>query len=155
MAKLLLFLLFLSTSFSVTAQNSPEEAAVKKTIETFFEGFHAQDTLKMRSVMGENPIMQSIGQVKPEGDVELTSSEFSDFLKSMATIPKGMKFEEKIHSYEIKVDGNMANAWTPYSLLINDQLSHCGVNNFQLFKKDGEWKIIYLVDTRRREGCEI
>ena len=155
MAKIFSFLLFLSISISVTAQNSSEEAAVKKTIEIFFEGFHAQDTLKMRSVMGEDPIMQSIGILKPEGEVELRSEEFSNFLKSMATIPKEMKFEEKIHSYEIKVDGKMANAWAPYSLYINDKLSHCGVNNFQLFKKDGEWKIISLVDTRRREGCEV
>ena len=154
MARLISFLLFLTISTSVTAQNASEEATVKRTIETFFEGFHAQDTLKMISVMGEDPIMQSIGRLKPEGEVELHSEEFNNFLRSMATIPEEMKFEEKIHSYEIKVDENMANAWIPYSLYINDKLSHCGVNNFQLFKKDGEWKIIYLVDTRRREGCE-
>ncbi len=47
----------------------------------------------------------------------------------------------------------MANAWTPYEFWYNGNFSHCGVNSFQLIKKDEKWKIIYLVDTRRKEGC--
>ncbi|UWX56421.1 hypothetical protein NYZ99_09635 [Maribacter litopenaei] len=56
--------------------------------------------------------------------------------------------------YSIQIDGAMANAWTPYEFRINDNFSHCGVNSFQMVKLEGEWKIIYLIDTRRKEGCE-
>ena len=33
--------------------------------------------------------------------------------------------------------------------------SHCGANSFQLMKGADGWKIVYLVDSRRTEGCEI
>jgi hypothetical protein len=74
-------------------------------------------------------------------------------VKSIARIPKDKKFEEKLLGFNIQVDGNMANAWTPYEFWYEGEFSHCGVNSFQLIKDDGEWKIIYLVDTRRKEGC--
>lgn len=64
------------------------------------------------------------------------------------------KRDEQLLDYNIQVDGNMANAWTPYEFWYNGTFSHCGVNSFQLFNDAGTWKIIYLIDTRRREGCD-
>ena len=57
-------------------------------------------------------------------------------------------------TYNIQIDGPMANAWTNYEFWVNDSFSHCGVNSFQLFNDQGSWKIIYLIDTRRKEGCD-
>jgi hypothetical protein len=65
-------------------------------------------------------------------------------------IPNEIKFLEKIVSYTIQVDGTMAVAWTPYEFYKNGILSHTGVNVFTLFKKDDSWKIIYIIDTRRK-----
>jgi hypothetical protein len=48
----------------------------------------------------------------------------------------------------------MAAIWTEYSFYLGDKFSHCGVNSFQLFKDETGWKIIYIVDTRRKEGCD-
>ena len=77
----------------------------------------------------------------------------SKFITSILSIPENQKFEEKLLSFDIKIDGNMANAWTPYEFWFNDQFSHCGVNSFQLIKVDNAWKIFFLVDTRRKD-CE-
>jgi hypothetical protein len=37
---------------------------------------------------------------------------------------------------------------------LNGQLSHCGVNVFQIARVVDEWEIVGLADTRRRDGCE-
>ncbi|MBT8180463.1 MAG: nuclear transport factor 2 family protein [Eudoraea sp.] len=129
-----------------------EKEEVKKAVQMFFEGFHNQDSTLIKSTTGSGIIMQTIGRDK-EGTSVVKTSDFNDFLKSIVSIPDSIKFQEKLLSYQIKVDGSMANAWTPYELWINDSLSHCGVNSFQLHKQDGTWKIIYLIDTRRREQC--
>ncbi|WP_297693465.1 nuclear transport factor 2 family protein [uncultured Eudoraea sp.] len=129
-----------------------EKEEVKKTVQLFFEAFHDQDSTLIKSTTGSGIIMQTIGRDK-EGTSVVKTSDFDDFLKSIVSIPDSIKFQEKLLSYQIKVDGSMANAWTPYELWINDSLSHCGVNSFQLHKQDGTWKIIYLIDTRRREHC--
>lgn len=146
-------MIFLLFGGMVVAQETSEEQEVQKVIETFFEGFHARDSLVMKSVMADEIIIQSIGKDKT-GKPKLAQEEPGRVLKGIVSIPLETNFKEVLHSYDIKTDGAMANAWVPYSFYLNETFSHCGVNNFQLLKKKGEWKIIYLIDTRRREGCE-
>ena len=105
------------------------------------------------ALVSEDIVLQSIGKNR-EGVTEFKKEKFNDFLKSIVSIPKDQKFEEKLLDFKISVDGPMANAWTPYEFWFNNKFSHCGVNSFQLIKLDRSWKIIYLIDTRRREGCE-
>ncbi len=146
-------LVLLCLPFSVSAQHTSEEDEVKRTINTFFEGFHARDSVVMKSVLAEDVVVQTIGKVK-SGEVKLLREDVHKVLKGIVSIPLETEFKEVIHNYDIKIDGAMANAWTPYSFYTNDSFSHCGVNSFQLFRENGEWKIIYLIDTRRKEGCE-
>ena len=144
------FLLF--GAFAV-AQNSSEEEKIKEVVDTFFEGFHARDSTIMKSAFHEDPVVQTIAKTK-EGETKLVNEELEKVLKGIVSIPLETTFKEVLHDYVIKIDGDMANAWTPYSFYLNYSFSHCGVNSFQLLKQGGEWKIIYLVDTRRREGCD-
>ena len=145
-------LLLIFSSGLLNAQNNEKEE-VKKAVELFFDGFHNQDSVLIKSTTSPGIIMQTIGRDK-EGASVVKTSDFNTFLKSIVSIPDTTKFREKLLSYQIQVDGSMANAWTPYEFWINDKLSHCGVNSFQLHKQDGAWKIIYIIDTRRREDCD-
>jgi len=137
---------------TISLQDVSGKKEVQKVIETFFEGFHEQDSVLIKKVMHEDVIMQSIGKSK-SGDVELSKQDFSGFLSSICSIPEETSFKEHLGTYEIKVDGKMANVWIPYSFFINGNLSHCGTNSFQLFKRNGVWKIFYIVDTRKQQGC--
>jgi hypothetical protein len=62
--------------------------------------------------------------------------------------------DERITFETIKIDGPLAVAWTPYKFYYEGKFSHCGVNSFQLVRLNGAWKIQYLIDTRRRTGCQ-
>ncbi len=151
MSKFILILFCLSTLLLNGQQEQEEE--VKQTIMRFFEGFHAQDSLIMKSVMGPEPIIQTLGRNK-EGIAKVRNDSFDRLVEAIVSIPDTVKFEERIKSYQISIDGPMANAWTPYEFWLNDTFSHCGVNSFQLFHDGSAWKIIYLIDTRRREDCQ-
>ena len=146
----LLSMLFLST---VQAQEMDDEAAVKAVVDQFFEAFHAQDTVRLQAFAAPDIVLQSIGK-NNEGKVLWRKEKFENFVKSIGSIPETTKFEEKLLSYSIQVDGVMANAWTEYEFWINGQFSHCGVNSFHMVKLEGEWKISYLIDTRRRAACD-
>lgn len=80
----------------------------------------------------------------------LIVEDVADFLKSMATIPADVKFEERLLLWQVLADGTMAQVWTPYEFYVNGKLSHRGVNSFSLAKIAGAWKITYLIDTRRK-----
>jgi len=149
--KLLLATLFFWVTTLVFSQNA-EEAAVKKVVEGFFEAFHNQDSIAMKSFVGENVVLQTTGRNK-EGKTMFRTTPIGKLYQSIVSIPDSVQFEEKLTSWSIQVDRTMANAWVGYEFWLNDEFSHCGINSFQLVNFDGDWKIIYLIDTRGRAGC--
>ncbi|UJH91250.1 nuclear transport factor 2 family protein [Antarcticibacterium sp. 1MA-6-2] len=147
--------LFLALMLTVIThgQSQQEEAEVKKVVLDFFDAFHQQDSVALRNLVHPSIKMQSIGKGR-EGKTKVSTSSYGDFLKSIAGIPSTTKFEEMLHSFKVQIDGPLAQVITPYSFVVNGQLSHCGVNSFTMVKEVDEWKIVYLIDTRKREGCD-
>ncbi|MGX1929069.1 nuclear transport factor 2 family protein [Flagellimonas sp. 2504JD4-2] len=151
------FLLALFSLVICKAQgpNPPElddQQAVKQVIETFFDGFHKQDSAIMKSTVADHVVLQTTGRNK-EGKTMFRTEEFANLITSITSIPDSISFQEKLTSFSIQVDRTMANAWVGYEFWLNGNFSHCGINSFQLINFDGEWKIIYLIDTRGRAGC--
>lgn len=154
--KAVFFLALLVSLTEIYAQgpNPMEEdkLAVKEVIETFFDGFHKQDSTVMESLVSDDVVLQTTARNKA-GKTLFKTEEFGKLISSITSIPDSIAFEEKLTSWSIKVDRTMANAWVGYEFWLNGEFSHCGINSFQLVNFDGEWKIIYLIDTRGRRGC--
>jgi hypothetical protein len=129
-----------------------DETLVKQVVETFFEGFHNQDSVLMKSVLADEVVLQTTGRDK-EGKTLFRNEKIEKLITSITSIPDSVAFKEKLTSWSIQVDRTMANAWVGYEFWINGNFSHCGINSFQMVNFDGEWKIIYLIDTRGRAGC--
>ncbi|ATP58166.1 hypothetical protein CPT03_17695 [Pedobacter ginsengisoli] len=147
-----LIIVFLLTAINVTGQiQQHEEDLVKATINKLFEGMKNTDSAMVSNAFASNAIMQSIHKSK-DGEFKLTDEKVSDFIKFTGTSHKE-KFDERIIFTKILIDGNLASVWTDYKFYIDNKFSHCGVNSFQLFKDKTTWKIIYIVDTRRKENC--
>jgi len=138
---------------STVIGQTDEEVKVRAAVDTFFEGFHKGDTALMKTVMMDKVLMQTTFTNK-EGKNILVTDEPGKLIDAIANRPADQKWDERLLEYSIQVDGTMANAWTPYEFWFNDKFSHCGVNSFQLFKDGDQWKIIYLIDTRRRSTCK-
>ena len=146
-----IFFLAILISTTVFGQND-EELKVKAAVDTFFEGFHKGDTTLMKTVMMDKIILQTAYKNKEGKDI-LVNDELGKLIEAIANRPSDQKWDERLLDYSIQIDGNMANAWIPYEFWFNDAFSHCGVNSFQLFKDGMQWKIIYLIDTRKRLDC--
>jgi hypothetical protein len=125
-----------------------QKEEVQKTVETFLEGFQAKDTIKMKTVCSDKLILQSIKEYETGGI--LADKSKKEFYKSIGILPKKMNISQKILSYSIQIDGSMAHVWAPYEFYMNGRLNYKGVNAFTLLKENGLWKIIYLVDTKRK-----
>ncbi|TCN55313.1 nuclear transport factor 2 family protein [Flavobacterium circumlabens] len=144
MKKIIVFIVLL---FGIVC--NAQKNKVQEVIDNFFVAFHQQDTIKLKLVCSDQLILQSITESTTKGN-KLADESVKEFYKSIATIPSDVKFKEKIVSSTIQIDGSMAHVWAPYEFYINDKLSHSGVNTFTLFKEKANWKIIYLIDTRRK-----
>jgi hypothetical protein len=145
-------LVLLTICFATKAFSQTDEEQIKATINRLFEGLNKSDTAKMRSTFSSGAQLQSVLKNK-EGKVRIMIETIDSFMASIAR-PRKEVLEERIKFEMIKIDGDMASVWTPYGFFIDGKLSHCGVDSYQLAKIDGQWKIIFLVDTRRRQNCE-
>lgn len=139
-------------NMSAFSQIANSENTPERMVKDFFEAFHKQDTLALRKFAHESAKLESVS-VNEEGETRLSSDNYSKFLKGIASIPADATFQEKLHEFRVEENGPLATVTTPYTFYFNGKLSHCGVNSFQLVMFDGQWKIVYLIDTRTKENC--
>lgn len=154
MPRIITILIAIVFSVGISAQNQSEEKTIKKVISTFFDALHQGDSTLMKSTLHQDLKIQTTFTNK-EGDKQLRTQTKAQLLKGVASKKVSDKYLEKLLSYTIKIDGNLASVWTPYEFYLNGNFSHCGANSFQLFNNNGQWEIIYLVDMRRRSNCKV
>jgi hypothetical protein len=147
-----LFIIFLSVCLSAAANAQTPEDSVKAVINNLFTAMKTGDVELLKGSFADTAILQTITRNK-EGKTIVQTDAVSAFAESISKLPKGAA-DERIVFDVVKIDGPLAIAWTPYKFYFNDKFSHCGVNSFQLVRFNGKWKIQYLIDTRRRAGCE-
>jgi hypothetical protein len=135
-------------SVTPAAAQENDEQAVRAVVDRLFDGMRSRDTTMIRSVFADEAQFYGLGQ---DGGVRIDTP--SAFITSISRAPAGMVLDEVLHDVEIRIDGPLAIVWTYYDFFAGENFSHCGYDAFQLLKVGGEWKIVALADTRRREGC--
>ncbi len=139
--------IFIQKAWSQTSEDS-----VKMVINRMFAAMKNADTLALSSCFSNTMVLQTVARNK-EGKTQVINEPAEDFTASIKQLTPG-DADEQISFGIVKTDGPLAIAWTPYKFYYKGKFSHCGVNSFQLVRFEGEWKIQYIIDTRRRDACE-
>ena len=134
------------------AHSQTSEDSVKAVINKMFTGMKNADPALLKSTFADSMVLQTLSRNK-EGKLIVVNEEPSGFIDFISKEQPG-NADERITFDVVKVDGPLAIAWTPYNFYYKGTFSHCGVNSFQLVRFNGEWKIQYLIDTRRKQGCK-
>lgn len=129
---------------ALTAQESAE-AEVLAVVTTLFDGMREKDEAALRSVFHADARLHTAAAPDRGTPIE-------DFLRGVLSGPAHL--DEVTFDERVLVDGALAVAWTPYNFFADGQFSHCGVNAFTMVRTDDGWKILQIVDTRVREGCD-
>lgn len=149
MKHFLIVLTIIIHSTNVTAQTS--EDSVKAVVNKMFAAMKNADAVALKSCFADSMILQTITTNK-EGKLIIRNENPADFIDFISKELPG-NADERISFETIKTDGLLAIAWTPYNFYYKGQFSHCGVNSFQLVRLKGDWKIQYIIDTRKKKGC--
>lgn len=131
--------------------DTTQRQSVIAVIEKLFDGMRAGDSTVMRLTLHPEAHLQSSFTNKA-GNPVLKNGSAEDWIKAVGT-PHEEIYDEKIWSYHVQIDDNLAAVWTEYTFFLGEQLSHCGVNAFHLVKTIEGWKITHITDTRRRQNC--
>lgn len=143
---LVALLLTIGSPLLLQAQNA--ETEVRQVITTLFDGMRNADSAAVAGVFSQDCTMQTIATDKA-GKAVVRTEQVSRFASSIARQKPGV-IDEQITFETIKIDGPLAIVWTPYRFIYNGNYSHGGVNMFCLVNLGGQWKIQYLIDTRRK-----
>ena len=151
--KKLLIVFLLSLSTALQAQSSPEEEAVMNIVNQVFEAMRTNDSTLLKQCFVEKPNTFTV-YTDRNGESKLVTDDFQRFINAIGK-PKTQVWNEPIWNEKVEIDGALASVWVDYAFFVDDQFSHCGVDAFHLVKKEGNWQIFHLVDTRRKEDCEL
>lgn len=127
---------------------------VMLTINKLFDGMREGDSAKVASTFDQSVNMYTSFTNK-KGERVVKKGSLAPFLKAIGT-PHDEIWDEKIMNTKISIDGNIAQVWTDYVFYVGSEFSHCGIDALHLIKNEQYgWKIVHLMDTRRKEGCEL
>ncbi|MDB5193545.1 MAG: hypothetical protein JWQ96_3108 [Segetibacter sp.] len=138
--------------FASTTQAQSAEDSVKQVVNKMFAAMKGGEGTALKSCFNDSAFLQTIVTTK-DGKTSVRNENIDAFIKQITALPKDAA-DERIKFDMVKVDGGLASVWTPYQFYYNGNFSHCGVNSFQLVRINGEWKIQYIIDTRRKDNCK-
>lgn len=146
-------LLAAPAALAQTAATPPaaETEAVKATITRFFEGLRKGDSAVVRSTLAPTVVLHTIGT--RGGTVQVMRETPQELLQAVGT-KHAEVWDERITFERVLIDAQLASVWTPYQFYLGPKFSHCGTNSFQLVKLAQGWRIAYVIDTRRKDGCQ-
>ena len=139
----------LLTIYGLTINAQTAEDSVKQTINTMFAAMKSANAKQLLTTFADSAILQTIARDK-QGNVKVINEAVAEFADFVGKQTPGMA-DERITMGTVLVDGDLASVWTPYQFYFDGKFRHCGANSFQLVRINKEWKIQYLVDTRRRD----
>jgi hypothetical protein len=139
--------LFCLVSSITIAQTQTD--SVKSVVNRLFVAMKTADAKLLASCFADSSILQTVS-VSKSGEVVLRNEGTSSFINFIANEKPG-NADERNKIEVVKIDGNLASVWSVYTFYYKGNFSHCGANSFQLVKLNGEWKIQYLIDTRRKD----
>jgi hypothetical protein len=124
-----------------------EEQAVLVPINQLFAAMAAKDGARMLAQVRADGRLTGVSEAGPK------SSSWSEFAAQFKP-GEGPALEERlVGAPAIEVDGDIAMVWSSYVFLVDGNLSHCGVDHFDLVRDAGQWKVLNITWTKRKTDC--
>jgi hypothetical protein len=136
---------------TAAAQSPPstDERAVLAAVQRMFDGMRTADSAMVRSVFAPGARFASVDARTGPGAIKFDS--VGGWIAAIAT--SNRLWDEQIYDVQVRVDGNMAMVWAPYTFYLGKQVRHCGINAIDLLRDGSGWRVTQIADTRRRENC--
>jgi hypothetical protein len=131
------------------ASQSADQQPVLAVVQKLFDGMRAADTVAVRSVFADGARFALIYSRATPAAIRFQSVD--GWITAVGSSAK--RWDEQVYDVQVRVDGNMAQVWAPYTFYLDRKVRHCGVDAIELLRDASGWRITQLSDTQRREGC--
>ena len=146
----LLFFCFTVFAFQTVAQMPSEKAAPLAVVEKLFAEMAAANPAGILALGTPENQPVAIRKMRDGSSrVEVISGEaFSKMFTN-----KEANLREEMYAPQVEVEGDYAMVYGRYVFFVGERLSHCGVNQFNLVRVGGVWKIANGASTIDPGAC--
>jgi hypothetical protein len=137
------------TAGAQTAEPAPDASGPLAAVQRMFEGMRTADSAMVRSVFAPGARFAMLDA--RSGPAAIRFDSVGGWIAAIAM--SNRRWDEQVYDVQVRVDGNIAQVWAPYTFYLDKQLRHCGVNAIDLLRDAVGWKVTQIADTRRRETC--
>ena len=127
-----------------------ERAEVMVAVDRVFAAINSNDAEAFRQMMMPEGMIMSL-RYQSDGSAKLRVKSNLQMIAEARTEKR--KFTEKYWNPTLLVHNGIAMFWAPYSFDIDGKRAHCGVDQFDFIKLDGQWKLASSMWTVEPDGC--
>jgi hypothetical protein len=145
--------IFVSASMMAVAEPSTavdERAEVIAAADHFIAAINSNDSEAIRKMSVPERMSISL-RYQPDGSSHVRSK--SNSQEAAEAVTETRKFTERYWDPTVLIHNGIAMFWAPYSFDIDGKRSHCGVDQFDFIKVDGQWKLASSMWTVEPNGC--
>jgi hypothetical protein len=144
-------LTLLAAAAPARAQDPPgDEAAVLGVVKRLFDGMRTGDSAAVRATFHRQALLATTATKQGAATVRIDTVDA--FVRAVGT-PHPEVWDERIRKPRVELDGPLASVWVEYSFYLGNKFLHCGIDAFQIARDGDAWRIVALMDTRRKDGC--
>jgi hypothetical protein len=147
---LTILFVFIFSVAGVLAQGGDDKKAALSVVNQLFAEMAAANPAGILALHTPTSDLAGVFRIK-EGKTRYQSINGEKFSQMFTDKTKVMK--EEMYDPKIEVSGDWAMVWGRYVFFVGDKLSHCGINQFNLVRIDGAWKIANGASTIDPTDC--
>ena len=130
--------------------HTEDELEVLAAVQGFFDTMNSKDQDGARQVLDPEGDFVSI-RWDEDGAPLIRRAENAEYLAGLPG--ESETYLERMWEPTVHVHGPIAVVWTQYDFYVDGEFSHCGVDAFQLLRRDGGWVITGGTYTVERADC--
>jgi len=129
--------------------DADEKAAILNAIDRFFIAMAEGDAAAFATLQTSDGMTYS--QRFADGQWTLRRRTNQELLQTLTDREQAVS--ETYWSPTVLIRGPMAVVWAPYEFRVEGEVSHCGVDAFNMLKIDGEWALSNAMWTAEPQAC--
>ena len=129
-----------------------ETERVSETVRAYMAAFDDQNAEAMNALQVEGAHLVMVREGEADQETVTRALTLSEANRSIASSTRDLA--EPIAITAVMVEGPVAMAWADYSLFVDGEKSHCGIDIFTLVRVNDEWKIATITYSHIDEPCQ-
>ena len=133
------------------AQKQDDKAAALKVVDQLFFEMASANPAGILALHTPTSDLAGVFKMR-DGKTRYESINGEKFSQMFKDRSRGV-MKEEMYAPNVETHGDWAMVWGRYVFYVNDKISHCGINQFNLVRIDGAWKIANGASTIDPTDC--